>query len=450
MSAGWRLQRTALRAAAEAPVQGDGRAAALAAVQGDGRAAGLAQGAWVLGVVLLLARMPAAGAQADAAAESSVLGEVAFELNNGKPYLKVQVGGGAGPTEHWFILDSACAVGCLVGREAAVAIGLEVRNERMVHAGAGEGEHVPMGTAGPVAFTVGGVAFTESQVAVMPMTHLDRYEGRRADGLLGAPFFQRYVVEIDYAERRIRMHHRERFLYEGDGHVIPYRLDEGFVVTRGRIEAPGRLPLEGDFVVDTSARPAILVHGPALDRFDLAGGLAARMEGVIGAGAGGTARGIVGRIDRFTLGGFVAEGPVAIFSLDRTGFLAGERYEGIAGSGLLERCRVFFDHQGGRLILEPADGADAPYRHDNSGLILAAEGARFERIVVVSVLSNSGAAAAGFESGDVVKVVDGRRAEEWTLEELRQSFLERGHQMLFEIERNGARLDLVLPLEERF
>jgi len=62
-----------------------------------------------------------------------------------------------------------------------------------------------------VTFRVGGAPFTAADVWITPFATLQRFVGRRFDGLLGHAFLERYVTTVSYADHRITLYEPGRF-----------------------------------------------------------------------------------------------------------------------------------------------------------------------------------------------------------------------------------------------
>jgi len=360
--------------------------------------------------------------------------EIPFELWSNKPFVQVRVNGSE---PLWFILDTGCRGGFVLERERARALGLKIENERQVQAGAGEGVRIPFGNASGVRIEFAGEILRNQAVSVIPFAHVDAFEGRKIEGLVGQALFHRYVVEIDYDAKKLRLHEPALFTYEGPGRWIPLLLDEGFACVRARLHLPDREAVQAKLVVDTGARTALLFNRPFAQKNHIVQSVDPLLPATIGGGMGGESCGLVGRVPALDVGPFRLPEPVAIFSLDRTGFLAGAGFDGILGGGVLKRCRVIFDFFGKRMLLEPHGKGPAGYVYDRSGLFLVAEGPRFRSFRVLSVMAGSPAALAGLRRDDRIRGVDGKPAAEYTLRELRALFLLEGKTYRLEMERDG-------------
>ena len=372
------------------------------------------------------------------AAPTAGVREVPFEIASNKPFLRVAINGSA---PQWFILDTGCSETSVVAKECAGRIGLEGRAEGETHLGAGEGVRVGVSTASDVTLDVGGATMTAPELRIFPLGHVAPFEGRAVDGLIGQDFFERYVVEIDYARQRIRIHDPDRFVPPPGATSIPITIEGGHPVAAGALRVGDRrIPCR--LVIDTGVRATVIFYRPfAVERglLDVPGNL---HRATIGGGAGGETRGDIGRVASLRIGGAVFQEPIALFARDTVGVFAGSEVDGIVGGELLRRQTVTFDYPHGRMLFQPYASAPA-FEYDMSGLFLVARGESFQRIVILSVTRGTPAADADLRPGDEILAIDGRRSPDLTLEEARRILRTPGSRRL-EVERNGRRLPMTL------
>src|SRR5882762_410256 len=68
-------------------------------------------------------------------------------------------------------------------------------------------------------FDFGGATYSPRRVAVIPSDAERRR--RHRDGILGASFFRRFVVELDPTSHMMTLHQPRDFQYTGKGEIIP-------------------------------------------------------------------------------------------------------------------------------------------------------------------------------------------------------------------------------------
>lgn len=365
--------------------------------------------------------------------------ETAFETNANKVYLPVRLNG-AGP--FWFILDSGAAFDVLDSGRAR-ALGLALAEGEEVR-GAGQSS-VDVAVASDVKLSLAGVEFAAPRVNVIPIGDwIASFEGRSVDGLLGHDFFQRFVVEIDYAAGRVRLHDPHAHRYAGRGESIPLEIERGHAYVKAALTAPNGERHEGRFLVDTGFRLGLVLAVPYVEERGLRRAFPAARRATPVVGLGGESPADVARAAGLQLGSYRLASPVVTLSRAERGVLSGRGFAGILGADVLRRFKIFFDYPGRRMIVEPAANYAEPFGYDQSGLLLRADA---RGLSVHRVMEGSPASEAGLRESDVVEAVDGRPAASYTLEQFRRMFMgPEGSTHEFRVNRNGLPLKATLKL----
>jgi len=341
--------------------------------------------------------------------------EVPIEIASNKPFLPVRVNDSA-PLH--FLFDTG-SQGMMVDRQRAKGLGVKTEGDFST-SGAGEGSR-EQSFAKDLKVSIGALEAEGVGSAVAPLSDISPAEGREIAGLIGYDLACRFVVNVDYAALRMRFFDPERWRYQGRGASVAYSvLYGGIMVVPATITLPGGDSLAGRFIVDTGVRHALTLNRPFAEKHHLADRLPVTPEGAIGYGLGGETRGRLARVKALRIGRLAFDAPVVVISTDKGGALASTDFDGIIGGDLLRRCNVIFDHPHQRIILEPNAAFAAPFEHDMSGAFLLGKDRDFRRIEVWRVLEKSPASEAGLREGDVIVIVDGRPASEFTLDEVRR------------------------------
>lgn len=107
-----------------------------------------------------------------------------------------------------FILDTGAPVSVLIDGSRTTGLGLDTRDARPL--GDPDQPATPIGVIrGGFAFDFGGVALNDLTAVVVPQATMpckERFEEIGFGGVIGADLFRRFVVEIDTAARRVRLH----------------------------------------------------------------------------------------------------------------------------------------------------------------------------------------------------------------------------------------------------
>jgi len=124
--------------------------------------------------------------------------------------------------------------------------------------------------------------------------------------------------------------------------------------------------------------------------------------------------------------------------------MATKDYAGLIGAEFLQRFTVVFDNPVKLVWLTPNRSYAEPAQYDESGLRIRAEGPQFHKFVVRRIVSQSPAADAGIEPGDVIESIDNSSAEEMTLTEIRRMLCQSRARYSIGIRRGNSHLHVSL------
>jgi len=347
-------------------------------------------------------------------APSDAVAMVPFELYHNRVYLMVKVNG-TGPFR--LILDTGSVVSGL-NEARARDLGLQLRGKAEMR---GNGEKTtPVGLAKNVSFGLGGVELVEKAVAVFSFQDFESHEGRAVDGILGINLFYRYVVEIDYANKTLKLYEPKTYVNSGDGEIVPLPL------FHCKIEMAGQSPIDAEMGIDQGTYTAVRLFRNFTANHALIAADNQNVQPSFGYGLGGEYKEVAGRLQRLQIGRLKIDEPVTSFSQASSGATVGGGSAGTIGGEILRRFKVILDYSRKQMILEPNANFNEPYSADMSGLILTAQGKDRATIQVRHVLEKTPAAEAGVREGDVIETIDDESAEEIGFEPIQQLFRHEG------------------------
>lgn len=340
---------------------------------------------------------------------------IPFELYENLVYVPVRVGGSR-PLR--FVIDTG-AFNSVLNDKTARELGLQPGPAEPMSLGSGEGV-TKVWRAKDVSFSIGSNRIVCDEVLVLSLQDIEGMSGRAIDGVLGANLFRRYVVQLDYAARQLRLFDPHTFVYHGAGESVPLAIS-GLPFVTASVTVPGNKRVEGLFVVDTGSHSALGLNSPFVATNNLLDGI--RAVSSVDISLGGAWPKMVGRLPSFQLGDFSLEQPVTDFSKAASGARSNPSFSGVIGGEIWRRFTVIFDYSRQKMILEPNAEVKQPFVDDASGLTLSAEGPDFSAITVRHVIEDSPAAESGLREGDVITGIaekTGPRAP--SLEEMRAMF----------------------------
>src|SRR5262245_59710440 len=331
---------------------------------------------------------------------------IPFEITNNNTFVPVRVNGSA---PQWFIFDTGNNNASVIDAECADRLRLERGAEEQVQIGAGSGAPTGLSQLShPMQIEALGETLTVAEPMVFTLKHVSRVEGRRADGLVGADFRARHVVEIDYARSTMTVLDTRACEPPRGAAILPLMLDLGWPVIEAAVTVRGGKPIPCRVIVDTGMRGTMTLFRPFSARHRLYDG-AKLKDIVLGSGAGGMTHGDVARVDAVTLGSLAFKEPVVSFARDTTGIFSIDAVDGIIGGEFLRLHRVTFDCPHERLILEPYPAVAPAFEGDMSGLFLETDAPDYKAIRILWVNPGTPAAEAKLQIGDEIVTIDGRK-----------------------------------------
>jgi predicted aspartyl protease len=197
-------------------------------------------------------------------------------------------------------------------------------------------------------FDFAGASYSPRRVTALPSDKNKRR--RRMEGILGAGFFRRFVVELDPKGKTIQLHDPKTYEYSGPGESLPINLRNTTPVVEASINIPGRPSVRGRFEIDTGCDGGLCLGHDFVEANKLleAGGQIQRGGRT---GVGGDAQTKVGSVPQLQLGRLTVDKPEANFFL--TGSPVERHLAGHIGMEVLRQFKVIFDYSRQRMILEP-------------------------------------------------------------------------------------------------
>ena len=291
-----------------------------------------------------------------------------------------------------------------------------------------------------------GVELPMGRLAVAGKKDFGLQMGMPYYGTLGADFFNRLVVVVNYLRQTVQLYDPATFAYSGPGKSFPLTFAGTTPLIRAKFELPGHKSLEANFEVSTAIDAAIVFSSAYTEarRFS-----SVHFKTVASSypELDGGAKIFLGRLRAFQLGPYVVEEPVAAFSQSSPAKGSDPNLAGAIGAGFLGRFTVVFDLPHQRVILEPNLEFNKFAEEDMSGLSIVAKGTNLRSFEIVRVEPGSPGALAGLHEGDIIAGIDEEPAADITLNAVRDLFRQVGHKYKLVIERNGKTQEVVIEMK---
>lgn len=274
--------------------------------------------------------------------ETPTVVRLPLEIRRGAAFVKARVNDSPLLT---FKLDTGFGV-TTIHPELAASLGLKPAGTLTINGIAGNEEAAWNSGA---TFDFGGEKYSPRRVAVIPS---DAQRGRRGrDGILGAGFFRRFVVELDPVEKRMTLHDPGQFKYAGKGEIIPLQFRRDTPMVAATIKFPDQSPILARYEIDSGCDGALCLGHDFVKTNRLDELTSPRRNGSR-SGVGGSVDTHEGRLPEFQLGAQTLTNLPANFFAE--GSPADADLAGHIGMGVLREFKVIFDYSRRRMILEPA------------------------------------------------------------------------------------------------
>jgi len=305
------------------------------------------------------------------------------------------------------ILDTGAGAG-LYTPKSAEKLQLKSMGQTLVGGG---GEKLVPAKITNAKIEIGGAIQTQ-QLGVI----LDLPSGSKGefDGIVGYPFLRNYVVQIDYATKKVRFIEPKDFSPDPKAQLLPMNLRMNIPEIPGKIDG-----IVGALRVDTGYSGTLTFTSPTVSKNALDKKYPKRVETVLGKGLGGVTIGEVTRIGVLEMGGIKVPKVVTGLSRDKSGALADTGTIALLGGEVLSRFTVTLDYPGKRFFLAKNADFNQPFVFSRVGFSGTFEGDGYE---VLTITPGGPAEKAGLKKGDVLTVLDGQPAKDLGLSGSREIF----------------------------
>lgn len=308
-----------------------------------------------------------------------------------------------------FILDTGVETPILTEKAYANFIGVEYSREVII-SGPGLIDSIRALVGNKVNFKLpGNITGYNLNLLVLQDDYLKLSEkmGMEVHGIIGFDIFQKFVVEINYDEKKLTLYRPSKYRPKKNFKSIPLDIRQSKPYVHSWINQ-NRVGDTINLMIDSGASHALLLD---LEQIDIH--LPNRTVNTqLGTGLGGDISGQLGRIDSFRINEYEFKDIiVSIPDADAYGQLIkrGSR-QGTLGGEVLSRLHPIFDYTNEKLFISKSRNYRDRFEYDMSGLSLSCRGAFLDSIYVHHVREGSPSDLAGIQAGDVIISINGHIA----------------------------------------
>jgi hypothetical protein len=278
-----------------------------------------------------------------------------------------------------------------------------------------------------------------NKLLLLPLDSVEEALGHRIDGILGAPAFTKFVIDMRWSDSTIALYSAGRFA-RPPSKCLPLELHAGLPTVRATATVANS-SVTGDFLIDLGANSIAGIDSTAAAKLSNTMGIP-----ITAVGVGGEVSLMIARLVFLEMGDVRVLSPVVLLGTHRPPTSRIERV-GFIGAGLLSRYNSIWDYEDRCLWLTPLPSQ--PFEANASGLGVISKAPDFRRFIVRRVDADSPAAVAGIQPGDEIISIDGNAASTYLLPDLQRLLRRTGATVELKIRRNSEIITSHLQLQRR-
>lgn len=279
-----------------------------------------------------------------------------------------------------------------------------------------------------------GKPFALQTIACLDLQMLSLISGQQCDGILGADFFAKQVVSIDFDRRSFSFLPAVPAIVKHTFVAIPLQQAPHYYTTEVIVNCDKALTL----MVDTGDNSSISLNADAWLQIFGDGKTNTTAVNLSDASAQ-VAKSKVGLIDHLRIGTLNYTGLHATRILNPTN-------PSHLGLGFFRRHKTIFDFESRMLYVEPGMTFSTSDKEDMSGLHLLRD---HKTTFVYSVDENSPAFAIGIKPKDIIEFINGQEADSLTMKSIREMLQSHdGERVSIKVRRGNNALELQFALKK--
>ncbi len=349
-----------------------------------------------------------------------------------------------------FIFDTGAEYTIMTKREYADLMGIRYEREFRILGSDMTTELVAYLARG-ITFSMGEIEAARQDILVMGDDYykFEAITGVDVHGIIGANFFNRYIVRIDYDRQVISLFDPNKFTPSKKFTPIPVDIYKNKIyLTAASKLLPQDSSVQLKYLLDTGASLSLMVFTDTDDALKLPENV---IRGNIGRGLGGEIEGFMGRFSELSIGPHKLNNLVGNFQEIYPFMNTSERNgrNGLIGNSVLKRFEIIIDYYKQIIYLRPNRSFKRKFKFDRSGIVFVASGDNLDQYVVNFVIPGSPAEDADIRKGDIIRKVNWLPSTFLTMKNIYNRFYGKiGKRIKLKIERDGEKMQKIFYLRE--
>jgi len=289
--------------------------------------------------------------------------------------------------------------------------------------GLGSGPHLEAYTSNFNTIKVGKLTLESKSVFVLKedVFNLSQHTGTILNGLIGVDFFQDYIVEVNYTHKRIYFYDTNSFVAPLDYEALPLTIEGQKMFFELSVVDTDTIKCKAKMLIDTGAElnawfqtfTRSTVHIPQKN-----------FRGTIGQGLNGEIVGKIGCVSQICFGSYCLQNPIVSFpdSACIADIIGNSVRAGTIGSQILNRFNYIIDSNRKQFYFKPNANFKSNFQYNIAGIEITLIYPFLPQTEVWKVWENSPAAKAGIHIGDQILEINGRKAFEFNINEIKGIF----------------------------
>lgn len=352
-----------------------------------------------------------------------------------------------------FIIDTGVRTTILTQKTFSDILGLEYTKKYHISGLGEDASEIEAYVTNNVSLRLPGVVGRGHAMLVLNEDYLElrNFLGVDVHGILGYELFSRFIVEINYDQKVLKLTTPEHFKPKRSYKEIAMSVEDTKPYIMGAVSYEKGVEIPVKVLIDTGASHGLLLE-PESDEGIFIPQRHVRSE--LGRGLGGKLMGDIARLNTFKIGYYCWQEPIVTFPA-QSSVLDSLKYgnvkrNGSIGGEILSRLKIILDFPREKAYIKHGKSFKEEFDYNLSGLIVKAKGSRLNTFEIVDVIDNSVGKEAGFEIGDIILSINHIESSRMNLNHV-TNFLnaKENKKLKIEILRDDLRIKKVIRLKSQ-